>query len=179
MVCGAIKMKTLVVGMQSSGASFVTFALAQRPMIAIIDLYNRCLAPLLEEESQQYDIILKCTITATIPLIQQFQRFQPDRAILVTRDVDAIRRSLRQKEYRDDMGTMEQKVGVYTLLLLHHMDWFDEVISYERFVKKNHPLVTTISEVTGFTEDHSRWARDNRGVSWGIGNLKSQGDTRT
>ena len=115
-------MKQLVIGMQSSGASYVTFMLAQaRPCVAVIDLYCEQPAPQLIEESLAHDVILKCTITANIPIEEQIARFSPDNIVLVTRSVVDISRSLNKKRWRDHGGTMEDKIQVYQDILLKRL----------------------------------------------------------
>jgi len=166
-------MKTLVVGMQSSGASFVTFCLAQPPAtIAVVDLYCQEHAPRLDEEARQFDVIVKCTITATIPLSRQIERFRPDRLILVSRNIDDVRRSLRTKPYRDQAGAMEEKIAVYRELLLRQLGRFDEVISYERFTRRLVPISRRKNEIVAFNAAHSAWCRENYGKKWGFGGLR-------
>jgi len=166
-------MKTLVVGMQSSGASFVTFSLAQRPgTIAVVDLYCQELAPSLDAEARQFDVLLKCTITAAIPLTAQIKRFRPDRIVLVTRNVDAIRQSLCRKPWRDQAGTMGQKLAVYQDLLLRRLDQFDQIICYERFIKQPREIVRSPEDILGFNAAHSSWACDNYKTRWGFGALR-------
>ena len=166
-------MKTLVVGMQSSGASFVTFCLAQQPdTIAVVDLYSGAVAPPLVGESRNRDVILKCTISARIPLQNQIRRFQPDRTILVTRNADAIRASLKQKHYRNQDGSIDAKVRVYRDILMRHLVWFDEIISYERFAANPPPITRTKAEVLEFNKKHSAWCRKYYRKRWGFGGLR-------
>ena len=72
--------------------------------------------------SLQFDVIMKCTVAATIPLLEQVERFEPDRLILVTRNIDDIRWSLSTKPWRDQAGATEEKIAVYRNLLLRGMD---------------------------------------------------------
>lgn len=95
-------MKTLVYGMQSSGASFVAFCLAQKPnTIAVVDLFCREEAPTLDGEADGCDVVLKCVVNTIVPFQKQLERFRPDRVLLVTRNVDDVAASLGAKPYRD------------------------------------------------------------------------------
>jgi hypothetical protein len=169
-------MKTLVVGMQSSGASFVTFGLAQRPdTVAVVDLHCLERVPNLDAELAGADLILKCTITAAIPLAEQIVRFRPDRLVLVTRNIDDVRASLTDKPWRDEAGTLDAKCDVYRDLLLRHLDWFDEVIVFERFVRSALAITRTPDDILRFNADGSAWCRDHYGTKWGFGALRPSG----
>lgn len=169
-------MKTLVVGMQSSGASFVAFGLAQRPdTVAVVDLHCLERVPNLDAELQGTDLLLKCTITAAIPLAEQIVRFLPDRLVLVTRNIDDVRASLTDKPWRDEAGALDAKCDVYRDLLLRHLDWFDEVIAYERFARAVPVITRSPDDILRFNADRSAWCRDFYGTKWGFGALRTPG----
>lgn len=170
-------MKTLVVGMQSSGASFVTFCLAQGPdTVAVVDLHCRERVPDLDAELAGADLVLKCTITAAVPLAEQVERFRPDRLVLVTRNIDDIRKSLSGKPWRDEAGTLDAKCDVYRDLLLRHLDWFDEVICYERFARTPPAITRSPDAVRRFNAARSAWCRETFGRKWGFGALRLSGE---
>lgn len=170
-------MKTLVVGMQSSGASFVTFGLAQRPdTVAVIDLFCEERVPTeLVAETAGADLVLKCTITAAIPLAEQNVRFRPNRLVLVTRNIDDVRASLNDKPWRDEAGTLDAKCDVYRDLLLRHLDWFDEVIAYERFARVAPAITRSPGDILRFNAERSAWCREQYGKKWGFGALRLPG----
>jgi hypothetical protein len=163
-------MKTLLVGMQSSGASFVTFCLAQAPRtIAVVDLWCDFVAPPLIQESARFDIILKATITANIPLERHLQSLKPDRFILVTRNVDEIRQSLVRKPWRDSGGLLEVKLRIYEDILLRKVHWFDQVIAYERVARTPPPLHRSREDIRRFNCEHSVWCKEAFEKQWGFG----------
>ena len=165
-------LKTLVYGMQSGGASFVTWRLAQRPgTIAVIDLFCREEAPCLDEEATGHDVILKCVVNMLVPLETQIERFRPDRLVLVTRNIDDLTRSLAGKPYRDLGGSMEAKLAVYQNILFRGLPLFHQVISYERIAA--HALETrrTVQEVVEFSKSRSAWCGKFYGHKWGVGGL--------
>lgn len=169
-------MKTLLVGMQSSGASYATLCLAQDPKtIAVIDLWCEFVAPALVLESSRLDVILKVTITSTIPIERHLISFKPDRLILVTRNVDAIRTSLSRKPWRDAGGSMEAKFKSYEDILLRRMHWFDEVVSYERLVRVPRKIVRKPDEIRQFNCQRSTWCREHFGRGWGFGAYREDG----
>ena len=167
-------MKTLVYGMQSSGASFVTFCLAQKPnTIAVIDLFCREEAPRLDEEADGRGVILKCVVNTVVPLKTQVERFRPDRLLLVTRNVDDVAASLGAKPYRDLGGPMKQKLDIYQDVLLRRLHLFDTVISYERFAADPPEIHRSRQEIVNFNATHSPWCRKYFGRKWGFGGLRS------
>jgi hypothetical protein len=166
-------LKTLVYSMQSGGASFVTWGLAQRPgTIAVLDLFCREEAPPLDEEGFAHDVILKCVINTAVPLERQIERFRPDRLVLVTRNIDDLTKSLATKRYRDLGGSMEAKLAVYRNTLLRDLALFDQVISYERFAAHAPEMHRTVREVVEFSKSRSAWCREFFGHKWAVGGLR-------
>jgi hypothetical protein len=165
-------MKTLVYGMQCSGASFVAFSLCQHPCIAIIDLYNHLEAPCLESDTD--DIILKTTVSMWSTLEEQIDRFRPDKVVLVTRSIDDIMRSLSTKEFRRKGGAWPKKMARYANTLIYHIHRFDEVISYERVVRSGFEIKRTIDDILEYNCKHCEWAEQYYGLRWGFGQLDDQ-----
>ncbi len=166
-------MKTLVYSIQSGGASFVTWGLAQRPdTIAVIDLFCREEAPCLDVEAAEYDVILKCVVNTKVPLERQIESFRPDRLVLVTRNIGDLTRSLTTKLYRDLGGSLEAKLAIYHDVLLRGLPLFDEVVSYERFAAHVPENRRTLREIVEFGKSQSAWCRKFYGHKWGLGALR-------
>ncbi len=165
-------MKTLVYGMQSGGASFVTFCLAQRPnTIAVVDLFCREEAPSLDEEAGRHDVILKCVVNTGVSLQTQIERFRPDRLVLATRNIDDVAASLETKPYRDLGGAIRQKLAIYRDTLLRRLRLFDEVLAYERHAAEPPTICRGQREILDFNAAHSHWCRRFFGRKWGFGGL--------
>lgn len=166
-------MKTLVYGMQSSGASFVTWTLAQAPgTIAVIDLFCREEAPSLDEEAAKYNVIVKCVVNTKIPLERQIELFRPDRLLLVTRNIDDLRTSLSSKPYRDLGGPLAEKLAIYEDVLRRGLHQFDSVISYERVAARPSEIRRTVEQVVEYSKAHSPWCRKFHHHKWGVGGLR-------
>jgi hypothetical protein len=150
--------------------------LAQKPeTIAVIDLFCNQVAPALDREAETCDVILKCTVTANISFEQQIAAFRPDRLVLVTRNIEAIRASLSRKPWANAGGGLDRKCAIYTDVLLRRIHHFDEVISYERLCSVNTPLTRSCAQILAHNQSHSIWCRDSFGSRWGFGAFAAEG----
>ncbi|MBN1671920.1 MAG: hypothetical protein JXR37_12850 [Kiritimatiellae bacterium] len=123
-------MRIFVYGMQSSGASLVTYLLAQKEdSLALIDLFSGEVAPSLPG-SDAADIVVKGVITAAVPLERHVASFNPDKTVLVCRHPYHNFVSLRRKSFRDDDGTVEQKFRILERIFVGRAR-FDLVVLYE------------------------------------------------
>lgn len=173
-------MKTLVYGMQSSGATYVAFCLAQPyrldgegpPTVAVLDLFSPEVCPSLDEEARQCDVLVKCTINTGIPLDRHIESFQPDRLVLVTRNIGDVRASLSRKAHRNLGGPLEAKLAAYRSLLETELHRFDRVISYERFRRDGSPVCRNPNEIVEDSRRLSDWCNKNWRRRWGIGALR-------
>jgi len=147
-------MKIFIYGMQSSGASCIAYFLAQKPnSFAIVDLANNELAPLVKNDINVENIILKCTVSAKIPLDEQLNRFNPDKKILVLRHPFYNYSSLKNKIYAGANVTMEEK---FALLEQHFNERkkFDLVVLYEDFFLNRQNFLKQMKQLDfGVNED--------------------------
>jgi hypothetical protein len=124
-------MKVLLYGMQSSGASVLAFALAQKPeSLGFIDVWNMFAAPVLETNR---DCVAKVVVTTAYNLETHRKRFQPDVTLLVLRHPVDNYYSLFGKSYENESGLIDEKF----LLLeetLRGGTGFDHIVHYEDFV---------------------------------------------
>ena len=98
--------------------------------------------------------------------------FKPDRWVLVTRDTDAIRKSLERKQHRDYGGTPDEKLEMYTDVLKHKLHLFHEIIPYEQVLWQNPPTPRSLDDLVEFNCRHSRWCMTHWQDRWGLGGLK-------
>jgi hypothetical protein len=76
-------MRVLIYGMQSSGASAITFTAAQKPdCVAFVDIWSHFAAPQL---GTSRDVVAKVVVTTAFPRSLHRGRFRPDYTILVLR----------------------------------------------------------------------------------------------
>lgn len=135
-------MRLLVYGMQSSGATAFALFLAQRPgCLALVDVLNNYAAPRLDTA---LDVVAKVVVTTAYPLHVHQDRFRPDKTILFLRDPRDNYESLRQKNYRNHSGLIDEK---FSLLddMFEARDTFDAVIEYEDFVARAPHVVEVVS----------------------------------
>lgn len=169
-------MKTLVYGMQSSGASVFTYWLAQQePCVAVIDLYFDQLAPFIEHPN----VILKCTNTLTHSLEEQIDSFKPDNVLLFVRNPVENYLSLLKKSYANAGGQVMEKLLLFNRIIAEKK--YNHLIRYEDFIcRKVDPRIgkpanflfqKTIEEVIHYNFQHSDWCKKNYETKWGTGNI--------
>lgn len=169
-------MRTLVYGMQSSGASVFTYWLAQQQTgVAVIDLYFDQLAPFIEHEN----VILKCTATKAHSLQSQIDAFKPDKVILFVRNAVENFLSLSQKMYAETGGTVMEKMELFNQVIAEKK--YDQLVRYEDFIARkvdpklgdesNYLFRKTIDEIKQYNFHNSPWCRDNYKIKWGTGNI--------
>lgn len=187
------KLKVLVYGLQSSGASLFSYFLSQRPeTLGIIDLNNHRLAPSLPME---HDIILKAVVTTRWPLQAHIDSFQPDRTILFIRNPYNNYYSLQDKVYANKSGSIDEKFRLMEDYFIQQQR-FDSTICYEDFIANpvdTLEILNTIDwymtpeyykfprspqEIAQFNITHNEWCRLNPAAAgptggWGMGNIRS------
>lgn len=169
MILLGCSMRTLLYGLQSSGASYVTWCRCQDSnTIGIIDLWNRQRAPLAQVFGDS-SVVMKATIGKVWSLEDHVTRFQPDKTILVTRELKANLASLRAKPYGKDGGSIKEKVAIYQAL---DRDSFDEVICFEEFLLGTPLPERNLEEILRFNKEHSAWCRKHFLNGWGFGGLR-------
>ena len=142
-------MRILVYGLQSSGASLITYYIAQREYsLAYLDLYQNEIFPKIPDEIKE-DLILKCTISPTVSLAEQINNFKPDKIILVLRDPFTNYASLKLKPYSGSNQELARKLAVLEKVF-NAPDIFDTIINYEDFIFKP-KLVASQLEKVGIT----------------------------
>jgi len=124
-------MKVLFYGMQSSGASILAFALAQKPdSVGFVDIWNMFAAPELVTDR---DVVAKVVVTSAFSLDVHRRRFRPDVTILVLRHPVDTYYSLFGKTYANESGLIDEKFAVLDKVLKSGKG-FDQVFFYEDFV---------------------------------------------
>jgi len=143
-------MKTLIYGMQSSGASLFTYFMGQNPnAVVVIDLFNKHLAPFLDFE----EAILKCVVTNKYSWNQHYESFKPDNTILFVRNPFDNYTSLKRKAWRCENGRMHDKFPILEQEFIER-DKFDAVVHYEDLVIRPEQVVEDLAG-KGFHVDSS------------------------
>jgi hypothetical protein len=171
-------MKTLIYGLQSSGASLFAYFLSQKPdTIGIIDLYHDRLAPTLDIES---DIVLKCTINNRYHFNEHVEKFQPDLKILFIRDPIQNALRLSQKRWANWSGTVVEKLALAESYVANWRKYFDVLITHEEFMYRKIKVLPvdefynfprSVSEIVEFSCTASDWCKNEWLKSWGIGDI--------
>lgn len=178
--------RLLVYGMQSSGASTFCYFLGQRPgSIAIIDVWSRAVAPLIETACP---VVAKATVTATRYATDHIASFRPERSILFVRDPVAVYASLIKYPYANRFGRIEDKMRLLEREFVSGQ--WDAVIRYEDFVTRDPAVVTQINalgwdcaayywemprslvQIRDFNVSASSWCARHFEDGWGFGNIK-------
>lgn len=124
-------MRMLLYGMQSSGASVLAFALAQKPdSVAFVDIWNMFAAP---ELATDRDSVAKVVVSTGYSLEVHRQRFRPDVTLLVLRHPADTYDSLGGKPYANEAGLMDEKFALLEQVFRAGKG-FDHIVYYEDFV---------------------------------------------
>lgn len=130
-------MRTLIYGMQSSGASLFTYFLCQKPnTIGVIDLFNKHIAPAFLDV-KEIDIILKCVITTRYFFVKHAKNFRANKKILFIRNPYANYVSLKTKPWKNQGGSMENKFRILERVFQKRNKLFNLMVTYEDFINKN------------------------------------------
>ncbi|MEC4593166.1 MULTISPECIES: hypothetical protein [Nitrospirillum] len=147
-------MRLLVHGMQSSGATAFTRALAERPgCVALADIPNNFAAPRVTTTA---DFVAKVVVTTAYPLATHVERFRPDKVVLFLRDPRDNYASLSTANYRHHSGLMDEKFLILDQLFAERHRLFDAVIHYEDFVARE-PSVFTALAALGWPLDEAHY----------------------
>lgn len=182
-------MRVLLYGMQSSGASLVTYFLGQQKRsFAIVDLWSWELVPPLEIPRARH-IFAKCTVTTMHMFEQHVHVFHPDRTVLILRDPAQNYASLRRKHYCDESGPIDDKFRKLEEVYQRRAE-FDLTLTYEDFVSRRRSTVNALRSVgidaearhysfprskdaiLSYNVRHSDWAREHYNEKWGFGNVQ-------
>ena len=165
-----LAMRTLVVGLQSSGASWVTFNLVQqyKPMVSVIDLFSGHCIP--RRFRRMRNCIVKCKIGVDVTVDDVARAMKPHRMILVQRNINDTVASLKNKAYADNNGQLDEKIRLYREICDTRMSMFDEIIHYECFQPL--PVRYTVADILLFNCDNSRWCAKTYTRAWGFGALR-------
>lgn len=151
-------MRLLVYGMQSSGATSFTLFLAQRPdCLALVDILNNYAAP---RVNTPLDMVVKATVTTAYPLAVHMERFRPDKVLLLLRDPRDNYMSLKNKNYRNHSGLLDEKFLMLDQVFAER-DRFDAVVEYEDFVARD-PAVLERLTALGWPVDESFYQYSRR-----------------
>jgi hypothetical protein len=124
--------RSLVYGMQSSGATLVALLLAQEPeAVACLDVACGRLAPPAAAYPTDRASVVKVTVSTDQTLDQQRARVAPDRTVLVLRHPCHVYSSLVRKKYATTGGTPDDKLR---RLEARDRGGFDVVVRYEDLV---------------------------------------------
>jgi len=179
--------RTLICGMQSSGASLFACLLGQVPeSVVIVDLYSQAVAPSL---SLTYPIIVKTTISTAATFNDHVASFQPTFKILFLRSPVDVFLSLNPKRYRNDGGMINRKLRVQEGLFARRHELFDLVIYYEDLISNPTRVLETLRArgfdlpsatlefqrtpraIFEFNITHCSWCREHYLSKWGFGNV--------
>jgi hypothetical protein len=139
-------MRLLIYGMQSSGASTLAFALAQKPdCSAFVDIWTMYAAPALPASGPR-DALAKVVVTTAFPLALHQDRFQPDLTILVLRHPTVNYRSLAEKVYRHHCGFIEEKFALLEKVFCEQSE-YDAVVYYEDLIFYPAETLAKISDI--------------------------------
>jgi hypothetical protein len=117
--------------MQSSGASLLTFTLAQKPnSVAFVDIWNMFAAPELQTDR---DVVAKVVVTTAYGLDIHQRRFRPDVTLLVLRHPVDTYDSLCKRPYANESGLIDEKFGVLEAVFRAGAAC-DYTVHYEDFV---------------------------------------------
>lgn len=182
-------MRILLHGMQSSGASLVSFFLGQAARaVAVVDLWNQYLAPDLAVRDAD-PVIVKSVISNSFALDDHVRSFRPDRTILILRHPVHNYVSLARKEYAEQSGSIDDKFRLLEKLF-RQRDRFDAVVLYEEFVREPQTALRrlrdagipadesfydfprTTEEIRQFNAEQSEWCERYYEVRWGFGNVR-------
>jgi len=131
-------MRVLLYGMQSSGASALALALAQKPdSLAFVDIWNMFAAPELETDRE---VVAKVVVTTAFSLEVHRRRFRPDVTVLVVRHPVDNYYSLLGKTYANESGLIDEKFAILEKVLKSRKG-FDHVFFYEDFVFSPQSLI--------------------------------------
>jgi hypothetical protein len=182
-------MRVLLYGMQSSGASLVTYFLGQqRGSIALVDVWARHLAPPLAADPSR-SVYAKCVITTEFSFEDHRASFRPDVTVLVLREPAQNYRSLAVKDYVSEGGALDEKFRKLEGEFVRRTR-FDLTIAYEEFVAFPERVVEALRSA-GIPADldhlrfrrsvnrirranfaHDPWCREHFGFGWGFGNVQ-------
>lgn len=98
-------------------------------------------------------MVVKVVVTTAFPWAVHYERFRPDRTILLLRDPHDNYQSLKSKSYRNYSGLMEEKFLLIDQIFSER-DSFDAVIRYEDFVARDPRVLETINRL-GWPVDES------------------------
>lgn len=179
--------RTLICGMQSSGASLFACLLGQTPNSVVIgDLYSQTVAPSLR---LPYPIVLKVTISTRIELADHVASFDPILKILFLRNPFDVFISLDPKRYRNHGGMINKKLRVQEELFYRRHELFDLLIHYEDFIANPSRVVERLRDhgldlpadalefnrppraMFEFNIAHCAWCREHYRSKWGFGNV--------
>jgi hypothetical protein len=125
--------RTLVYGMQSSGASLVALLLAQHPdAVALLDVYCGERVPC-APVCPPLPVVVKATISTAVGFAEQRARLAPDSAVLVVRHPVHTYVSLMRKEYAGMGGDPDDKLRILERDFANR-DVFDVIVRYEDVV---------------------------------------------
>lgn len=124
-------MRTLIYGMQSSGASIFTYFMGQnKNSVVIVDLQSKNKAPYF---GCIQDVVLKCVINHLYTWGHQVRSFKPHKTILFLRNPFDNFISLYDKKWRNESGPIVYKFRQLEKEFLQR-DKFDAVVNYEDFI---------------------------------------------
>jgi hypothetical protein len=183
----AVPSRTLIYGMQSSGASLFACLLAQAPnTAAIIDLYSKCVAPAIRID---VPLVVKATVSCYVRYEEHAASLNPVLQVLFLRNPFDVYASLMGKYYRNAGGPIPQKFLELERIFEAQQEFFDLVVLYERLILEPASVIEALTQhgfplpanalsfprslkdIGRHTRRHCTWCRKQFRRRWGYGNV--------
>lgn len=177
-------MRTLIYGLQSSGATLFALFLSQgTDTVGILDYLGNEPAPAAIDGPG--DVVCKCTVNAPGPTFADHRAaFRPDRTILFVRDPIQNALRLATKPWRDMGGAFHAKLRLANECLRTWERTFDLLVTYDDFLYRR-PTVAAmlgvppghyrfcrgVADVHQFNRERCHWCRAHPN-QWGYGDIR-------
>jgi len=184
-------MRILLYGMQSSGATLLTYLLGQRKKsIVVTDLWSTHRMPKISCKKDISSVIGKAVITEEYNYRDHRVSFKPDVEILVLRHPVHNYVSLSRREYKRKGEKISKKFEKLERLYAERKNTFDLMLHYEDifydksgFAKKIERkgicfeegyfnLQRKPEEIKRFNFENSNWLKENYKSKWAFGNIR-------
>lgn len=184
-------MRILLYGMQSSGASLVTFFIGQMPRtVTVVDLWNMLLMPRIDAVDAE-NVVGKAVVSSLFDFEDHARSFEPDKTVLVLRHPVHNYVALSRKYYADESGGIDDKFRQIEASF-RERNRFDLTLLYEDFVERPEATIRALrdagvpaeedyyafprtqEEMKEFNFKQSAWCREHFESGWAFGNVQGR-----